>query len=57
MDPRFFMEIPSAFIFDPEGATKQVTLIIYYFYTDNNLLLKFATQKLTSYHIFSISKG
>jgi hypothetical protein len=39
------MEIPSAFIFDPEGATKQVTFIIYYFYTDNNLLLKFATQK------------
>jgi hypothetical protein len=49
MNPKDERELQVNFIFGPEGATRDVTYIIYYFYTDNNLLLNLPKQTSMTY--------
>ena len=44
MNPKDERQLEVNFIFGPEGATRDVTYIIYYFYTENNLLLNLPNQ-------------
>ena len=49
MNPKDERELEVNLIFGPEGATPDVTYIIYYFYTDNNLLLNLPKQTSMTY--------
>jgi hypothetical protein len=44
MDLKDKRELEVNLIFGPEGSTQDVTYIIYYFYTENNLLLNLPNQ-------------
>jgi len=49
MDLKDERELEVNLIFGPEGSTRDVTYIIYYFYTDNNLLLNLPKQTSNVY--------
>ncbi len=55
MDLKDERELEVNLIFGPGGATREVTYIIYYFYTDNNLILNLPQQHQTcsSPHLIS----
>ncbi len=44
INPKDERELDVNLIFGPEGATQEVTYIIYYFYTDNSLILNLPKQ-------------
>ena len=49
INPKDKHELEVNLIFSPGGATREVTYIIYYFYTDNNLLLNLPKQTSNVY--------
>jgi hypothetical protein len=51
MDLKDERELEVNLIFGPEGSTRDVAYIIYYFYTDNNLLLNLPKQTSNVYFL------